>query len=64
MSIFNSSGNSSERGRAEWSAFNVVREDHASPFQLSTRHGEDKHYPSTPKIVRFGNSRLLILKRA
>lgn len=49
-----------EKGQSEWQTFNAVRRD-SGAYTVSTFRTPA---PSTPKIVRFGASRLLILKRA
>lgn len=49
---------SSEKGGAEWKAFNAVREDLLGAYKVSMPK------LATPRIVRFGTGRLLILKQA
>lgn len=49
---------SSEKGSVEWKAFKAVRGDLIGAYKVSMPK------PITPRIVRFGTGRLLILKQA
>ena len=49
---------SSEKGSAEWKTFNAVRGDLLGAYKVSSMPK-----PVTPRIVRFGTGRLLILKQ-
>ncbi len=49
---------SSEKGSSEWKVFNAVRGDIVDAYKVSMPK------LATPKIVRFGEGRLLILKQA
>ncbi len=49
---------SSEKGSSEWMAFNAVRGDRVDAYKVSMPQ------TATPKVVRFGTGRLLILKQA
>jgi len=49
---------SSEKGSSEWMAFNAVRGDVVDAYKVSAPK------QVTPKIIRFGAGRLLILKQA
>lgn len=52
-------GEPREKGQSEWQTFNAVHRD-TGAYTVSTFRTPA---PSTPKVIRFGDSRLLILKR-
>lgn len=49
-----------EKGASEWRTFNAVRRD-SGAYTVSTFRTPS---PSTPRIIRYGDSQLLILKKA
>ena len=50
-----------EQGTGEWKMFNAVTHDKTSLFHAAMNY---KPKPRTPTAIRFGDSRLFILKRA
>lgn len=52
--------NPREKGQAEWKTFNPVQRD-TGAYTVSTFRTPA---PSAPRVIRFGPSRLLILKKA
>mgnify|MGYP003394183222 CR=1 FL=1 len=51
-----------EKGVSEWQTFNAVRRESGAYTVASFRAPVSS--PTTPRIVRYGNSQLLILKKA
>ena len=59
--IFNTFDAPHEQGTGEWKAFNAVTHDRASLFHTAMNY---KPKARIPTAIRFGDSRLFILKRA
>ena len=59
--IFNTFDAPHEQGTGEWKAFNAVTHDKASIYSAAMHY---KPRPRIPTAIRFGDSRLFILKRA
>jgi len=60
--IFNTFDLTMEKGRGEWRTFNAVAHDKTSLINASALARVIK--PRVPTAIRFGASRLFILKRA
>jgi len=58
--IFNIFDAAREQGSGEWKTFNAVTHDKTSLLHATNY----KPQPRTPSAIRFGASRLFILKRA
>ncbi|MEK7098585.1 MAG: hypothetical protein AAB908_01650 [Patescibacteria group bacterium] len=58
--IFNTFDAPREQGSGEWKTFNAVTHDKASLLHATNYRLQ----PRTPSAIRFGASRLFILKRA
>jgi hypothetical protein len=48
----------SEKGSSEWKLFRAVRDDVVDAYKVSAPR------PATPRIIRYGAGRVLILKGA
>ena len=59
--IYNTFDAPHEQGAGEWKAFNAVTHDKASIYGAAMHY---KPRPRIPTAIRFGDSRLFILKRA
>lgn len=58
--IFNTFDAPTEQGSSEWKAFNAVTHDKTSLLHATNYRPQ----PRTPSAIRFGSSRLFVLKRA
>ena len=60
--IFNTFDSPMEKGSGEWKTFNAVTHDKTSLINASSL--ARRPTPRAPSAIRFGASRLFILKRA